>query len=93
MYKRVALIFILQLKLSVIKVLSSTIFTEAEILPLLIGATALGSDEVEIAGDIAIKKIDLKKALENRSTVNTLFSLYLGLSLQVTFSNLTATTH
>ncbi|MCP9264700.1 hypothetical protein DINM_022843 [Dirofilaria immitis] len=72
---------IISLKLSIIKVLSS-IFTEAEILPLLIGATANGPSEVEIAGDVAIKKIDLQKVLRNKDTVNSLFNLYLGLSLQ-----------
>ncbi|EFO27762.2 hypothetical protein LOAG_00726 [Loa loa] len=80
-------ISITTLKLSVIKVLSSVIFTEAEILPLLIGAIALGPSEVEIAGDIAIKKIDLEKVLRNKNTVNILFNLYLGLSLQTLDEN------
>ncbi|OZC07251.1 hypothetical protein X798_05730 [Onchocerca flexuosa] len=75
-------ISITALKLSVIKLLSSVIFTEAEILPLLIGAIALGPSEVEIAGDVAIKKIDLEKVLRNKDTVKSLFNLYLGLSLQ-----------
>ncbi|VDK85675.1 unnamed protein product [Litomosoides sigmodontis] len=70
------------LKLAVINILSSKIFDEAEILPLLIGAVALGPTEVEVAGDLAIKKIDLEKVLENKDTVNSLFNLYLGLSLQ-----------
>ncbi|VIO98641.1 Uncharacterized protein BM_BM3047 [Brugia malayi] len=70
------------LKLSVIKVLSSMVFAEAEILPLLVGAIALGPGEVELAGDIAIKKIDLEKVLTNKDTVNSLFNLYLGLSHQ-----------
>ncbi|KAL3985719.1 Proteasome stabiliser family protein [Acanthocheilonema viteae] len=70
------------LKLAVIKIVSSKIFTEAEILPLLIGATALGPSDVEVAGDVAIKKIDLEKVLRNKDTVNSLFNLYLGLSSQ-----------
>lgn len=78
-----------QLKLAGINVLSSKIFTEAEILPLLIGAVAVGPTEVEVAGDLAIKKIDLEKVLENKDTVNNLFNLYLGLSLQVTYIVLT----
>uniref|UniRef100_A0A158Q7N0 Non-specific serine/threonine protein kinase n=1 Tax=Elaeophora elaphi TaxID=1147741 RepID=A0A158Q7N0_9BILA len=78
-------ITITALKLAVINVLPR-IFTEAEMLPLLIGATALGPSEVEIAGDVAIKKIDLEEVLRNKDTVDTLFSLYLGLPLQVTFN-------
>uniref|UniRef100_A0A915PHK3 ARM repeat superfamily protein n=1 Tax=Setaria digitata TaxID=48799 RepID=A0A915PHK3_9BILA len=70
------------LKLSVIKILSSEIFTEAEILPLLIGATALGPSEVEMAGDIIIKKIDMENVLKNVNTINSLFNLYLGSSPQ-----------
>lgn len=70
----------------------SSVFSEAEILPLLIGATALGPSEVEVAGDVAIKKIDLEKVLRNKDTVNSLFSLYLGLSRQVTFIMLTVVT-
>ncbi|CAG9538848.1 unnamed protein product [Cercopithifilaria johnstoni] len=70
------------LKLAVINILSSKIFTEAEILPLLIGAIALGPNEVEVAGDVAIKRIDLEKILRNKDTVNSLFNLYLGSSLQ-----------
>lgn len=77
--------FSFQLKLAVINILSSRIFTEAEILPLLIGAIALGPSEVEVAGDVAIKKIDLEKVLRNKDTVNSLFNLYLGVSLQVFF--------
>uniref|UniRef100_A0A1I8EZK5 Vac14_Fab1_bd domain-containing protein n=1 Tax=Wuchereria bancrofti TaxID=6293 RepID=A0A1I8EZK5_WUCBA len=70
------------LKLSVIKVLSSMVFAEAEILPLLVGAVALGPGEVELAGDVTMRKIDLEKVLRNKDTVNSLFNLYLGLSHQ-----------
>lgn len=74
-----------QLKLAVVKVITSGIFAEAEILPLLIGAVALGPGEVEIAGDVAIKRINLDEVLNSKDVVKSLFNLYLGGSSQAIF--------
>lgn len=52
-------------------------------MPLLIGAVAVGPDEVEMSGDMALKKINLIDALKNKGTIDALFRLCLATSEEV----------
>ncbi|VDK22705.1 unnamed protein product [Anisakis simplex] len=69
---------ITDVKVAVLKVLSSKYFTDKDCLPLLPLGLANGCNEVEFAADSCMKRIDQPETLKDRGVINKLFTLYLG---------------
>uniref|UniRef100_A0A0N5A806 Integrator complex subunit 7 n=1 Tax=Syphacia muris TaxID=451379 RepID=A0A0N5A806_9BILA len=69
---------IVALKIAVLKIVSSNLFTDQERFPLLLLASANGPDEVESAADSAMRRISIDDMIGDKDVCKELLALYLG---------------
>ena len=69
--------------MAVVKILSSSLFTDREKLPLLLLAVSNGPGEVEFIAESALKTLEMDSLINNSEVCKVLFNIYLGNSEKV----------